>query len=68
MKNHLTTEMQLVAGKIVRQDDTFSLWRWYSKALGAKGSLLGWTPIVRNKIRAQASAALRDYARKVAPA
>ncbi len=67
VKNHVTTEMQLVAGKIVRQEDTFSLWRWSSQALGAKGSLLGWTPFVRNKIRAQASAALRDFARKVAP-
>ena len=62
--NRVTTEMQIVAGKIVRQEDTFSLWRWSSQALGAKGSLLGWTPFVRNKIRAQASAALREYARK----
>ena len=59
--------MQLVAGKIVRQEDKFSLWRWSSQALGTKGSLLGWTPLVRNKIRAQAAAALCDYARKVAP-
>lgn len=65
--NHVQTEMQLVAGKIVRQQDTFSLWRWSAQALGAKGVLLGWTPIVRNKIRAQASAALRDFARKVGP-
>ncbi len=65
--NHVQTEMQLVAGKIVRQQDTFSLWRWSAQALGAKGALLGWTPIVRNKIRAQASAALRDFARKVGP-
>ena len=65
--NHVQTEMQLVAGKIVRQQDTFSLWRWSAQALGAKGALLGWTPFVRNKIRAQASAALRDFARKVGP-
>ena len=65
--NRVQTEMQLVAGKIVRQQDTFSLWRWSAQALGAKGALLGWTPIVRNKIRAQASAALRDFARKVGP-
>lgn len=65
--NRAHTEMQLVAGKIVRQEDTFSLWRWSSQALGVKGALLGWTPIVRNKIRAQASASLRDFARKVAP-
>ncbi len=65
--NHVSTQMQLVAGKIVRQQDSFSLWRWSAQALGAKGALLGWTPIVRNKIRAQASASLRDFARKIAP-
>ncbi len=40
----------------------------FASAWAQKARLLGWTPIVRNKIRAQASAALRDYARKVAPA
>jgi hypothetical protein len=65
--NHIRTEMQLVAGKIVRQQDTFSLWRWSAQALGAKGMLLGWSPLVRNRVRAQASTALRDYARRLAP-
>ncbi len=65
--NRVKTEMQLVAGKIVRQQDTFSFWHWSAQALGAKGALLGWTPLVRNKVRAQASAALRDFARKVGP-
>ena len=64
--NRVSTEMQLVAGKIVRQQDTFSLWRWASQALGAKGMLLGWSPIVRDKIRAQAAASLQDFARKTA--
>jgi len=65
--NRVRTEMQLAAGKIVRHQDTFSLWRWSAQALGAKGALLGWTPIVRNKIQAQAASSLRDFARKVAP-
>ena len=64
--NRVQTEMQLVAGKIVRQQDTFSFWHWSAQALGTKGALLGWTPFVRNKVRAQASASLRDFARKVA--
>ena len=41
VKNHVTTEMQLVAGKIVRQEDTFSLWRWSSQALGSEGLTAG---------------------------
>ena len=41
-------------GLIATQVDTFDLWRWSRMALGAKGALLGWTPFVRNAIRAQA--------------
>jgi hypothetical protein len=58
--------MAISAGKIVRQVDTFSLWRWTRQALGAQGLLLGWTPIVRNKVRAQAAHSLREFARKTA--
>jgi hypothetical protein len=64
--NRIHSEMALSAGKIVRHQDTFSLWRWSSQALGTKGALLGWTPMVRNRIRAQAAAALKDFARKAA--
>src|SRR5215203_77115 len=52
--NRVQTQMQLVAGKIVRHEDKFSFWSWSAHALGAKGALLGWTPLVRNKVRAQA--------------
>lgn len=62
--NRVRTEMQIAAGKIVRQQDDFNFWRWSAQALGAKGALLGWTPIVRNKVRAQAAASLREFARK----
>jgi hypothetical protein len=64
--NRIHTEMVLSVGKIVRQVDRFSLWRWTSQAIGTKGALLGWTPMVRNKVRAQAAQALRDFARNVA--
>ena len=45
-------------GLISRHVDTFDLWRWTRMALGAKGTLLGWTPFVRNAIRAQARGGL----------
>ncbi len=45
-------------GRIVRHVDTFDLWRWSRMALGAKGVLLGWTPLVRSAIRAQAKRGL----------
>lgn len=40
-------------GRIATHCDTFDLWRWSRMALGFKGTLLGWTPFVRNAIKAQ---------------
>ncbi|MDB5894551.1 MAG: snoaL-like protein, partial [Rhodoferax sp.] len=34
---------------------------WSRQALGAPGMLLGWTPMLRNKVRAQAAANLRKF-------
>ncbi|MFO0672370.1 MAG: nuclear transport factor 2 family protein [Polyangiaceae bacterium] len=51
-------------GKIVRHVDDFDFWRWSRLALGAPGILLGWSPIVRNKVRGQAAAALRAFQAK----
>ena len=39
----------------------FSLWKWSAQALGLKGQLLGWSPLVQGRIRAQASKGLRAY-------
>ena len=41
--------------------DSFDLWRWSRQALGTKGLLLGWTPLVRNAVRAQALKGLRAF-------
>ncbi len=62
--NRVHTDMAISAGKIVRQHDKFSLWRWSRQALGTNGLLLGWTPIVRNKVQAQAAQSLREFARR----
>jgi hypothetical protein len=48
-------------GLIQRQRDTFDLWAWSRQALGAPGLLLGWTPFLRRKIRAQAAANLQKF-------
>jgi hypothetical protein len=62
--NRIHTEMAIANGRIVRQVDTFSLWRWSSQALGLTGLLLGWTPMIRRRIRAQAARSLNEFARK----
>lgn len=41
-------------GKIAAHEDSFNFWRWTRMALGVPGVLLGWSPIVQNKVRDQA--------------
>ena len=48
-------------GKIIEHHDQFDLWRWSRQALGTKGLLLGWTPLVQNAIRAQAHKGLKAF-------
>ena len=38
-------------GKITSHKDALDFWRWSRQALGFSGVLLGWTPLVQNKIR-----------------
>lgn len=48
-------------GKICEHHDNFDLWRWSRQALGATGMLLGWSPLVQGKVRAQAQKGLRAF-------
>jgi hypothetical protein len=48
-------------GLIATHRDSFDFWAWSRQALGAPGVLLGWTPLLRNKVRQQADANLRKF-------
>ena len=48
-------------GLITRQRDTFDFWAWSRQALGTPGLLLGWSPLLRKKVRATAAANLQRY-------
>jgi hypothetical protein len=48
-------------GLISTQRDSFDFWAWSRQSLGTPGLLLGWTPFLRNKVRAQAAANLQKY-------
>lgn len=48
-------------GLIVAHRDRFNFWRWARQALGAPGWLLGWTPLLRGKVQAQAKANLQKF-------
>lgn len=48
-------------GKICEHHDRFEMWQWARQALGMKGLLLGWTPWLQGKVRAQALKGLRTF-------
>ncbi|MGZ5848136.1 MAG: nuclear transport factor 2 family protein [Ramlibacter sp.] len=48
-------------GRIARHRDRFAFWRWSRQALGLPGVLLGWSPMLRDKVRVQAAANLRRH-------
>jgi ketosteroid isomerase-like protein len=48
-------------GLIAEHDDRFSFWVWSRQALGPAGLLLGWTPVLRSKVRSQARRDLEKY-------
>jgi len=62
--NVIDATFELRGGRILRHTDRFDLYAWSRQALGAKGLLLGWTPLVRNAVRAQAARGLEAFARK----
>lgn len=59
--NKIDAAFDFKNGKIVRHYDTFNFWSWASMALGPVGMLLGFTPIIRNKVRREARAQLEQY-------
>jgi ketosteroid isomerase-like protein len=48
-------------GLIAAQVDEFDFWRWSRQALGPAGLLLGWSPLLRRKVQAQALRALERF-------
>jgi ketosteroid isomerase-like protein len=51
-------------GKILRHTDRFNFWRWSRMALGTPGLLLGWSPLLVNKVRGQARKRLNGFLEK----
>ncbi len=59
--NKIDAAFEFRDGKIVKHTDVFDFWKWSGQALGTKGTLLGWTPLLRNKVRQQAREKLRQF-------
>jgi hypothetical protein len=62
--NVIDATFDFADNKIIRHRDEFDLWRWTRMALGLPGALLGWTPLIQNKVRATARAGLDAFIAK----
>ena len=62
--NIIDAEFTFRDGKVASHVDTFDFYRWTRMALGPMGVLLGWTPIIQNKIRKTAGGQLAKYRTK----
>lgn len=62
--NTITAEFEFLDGLILRHHDSFDLWSWSRQALGVKGLLLGWSSVVRDRVREQAERGLDTYIEK----
>jgi ketosteroid isomerase-like protein len=62
--NVIDASMEFRDGRIIRHDDVFDFWRWSRQALGPTGLLLGWTPLVRDKVRSTAMRGLEKFMRE----
>jgi hypothetical protein len=59
--NVIDAAFEFKDGLILRHSDHFDFWRWSRMALGAPGVLLGWTPLLKRKIRKTARARLSKF-------
>lgn len=60
--NRIDAEFEFdAAGLITRHRDRFDFWAWARQALGLPGWLLGWTPLLRNKVRSTAATNLAKF-------
>lgn len=62
--NIIHAEFEFRDGLICRHIDHFDFWRWSRQALGPAGLLLGWSPLLRNKVRAEAARGLSLWQQK----
>ena len=49
--NAIRASFVFADGKIVQHVDDFDLWRWMRMALGTTGTMIGWSPSAKRKVR-----------------
>jgi ketosteroid isomerase-like protein len=59
--NSIRSMFRIKDGKITRHTDNFNFYRWCRQALGLKGVLLGWSPMLKNRVRKTARTSLDRF-------
>lgn len=59
--NVIDAQFEFRDGLIVRHIDRFGFYRWSRQALGLPGLLLGWSPMLRNKVKTTGAAGLEAF-------
>jgi ketosteroid isomerase-like protein len=59
--NRIDAKFEFQDGLIRRHIDTFDFWTWSAMALGPIGTLLGWTPFLKGKVRKQVATRLDQF-------
>lgn len=62
--NQVSSTFVFSGGRVKREQDTFDFHAWAAMALGAKGRMLGWTPLVRRAAQTQAAKGLAEFMAK----
>jgi limonene-1,2-epoxide hydrolase len=62
--NIIDATFEFEGGSIIRHRDEFDVWRWTRMALGTTGVLLGWSPLMQNKVRHTAATGLQKFVEK----
>lgn len=59
--NRIEARFEFRDGRIIRHRDTFPFRAWAAQALGPMGWALGWSRLVRSRVRAKAAASLDSF-------
>jgi ketosteroid isomerase-like protein len=59
--NRVKAHFKFHEGKIIEHMDDFDLYAWSRQALGVSGWALGWSSVVKNKIRKTAKSSLEHF-------
>jgi ketosteroid isomerase-like protein len=61
VRNSIEARFEFKDGLISRHTDSFDFWAWSKQALGFAGTALGWSPLLKYKVRKTAAKALEKF-------